>query len=60
VDNFWSCDDIRVHTFGVRPRPWSPRWGTCSRASRPAPHGAKRRGAEAARQPISAGDLQSA
>jgi len=34
VDNFWSRDDIRVHTFGgFAEGRWSPRWGICSRAS---------------------------
>src|SRR5664279_5964051 len=43
VDNFWSRDDVRVHTFGDLFEAKSTRTA-----------GAKRRGAEAARQPVSA------
>ena len=56
VDNFWSRDDIRVHTFGGSPKgplKSSLRDLLDGKPTRTA--GAKRRGAEAARQPVSAG-----
>jgi hypothetical protein len=38
ADNFWSRDDIRVHTFGGSPKAVEIlAEGFCSRASRPAP-----------------------
>jgi len=39
---------------------WSPRWGILFEGKPTRTAGAKRRGAEAARQPVSAGDVQSA
>ena len=59
VDNFWSRDDIRVHTRGfAQGREVLAEGSVEGMPTRTA--GAKRRGAEAARQPASADDLQSA
>ena len=54
VDNFWSRDDIRVHTFGgfAQGREVLARDLFEGKPTRTA--GAKRRGAEAARQPVPA------
>jgi len=60
VDNFWSRDDIRVHTFEGHPRLLESSLRDLFEGTPTRTAGAKRRGAEAARQPVSAGDLQSA
>ena len=60
VDNFWSRDDIRVHTFGGSPKAVKSPLRDLFEGKPTRTAGAKRRGAEAARQPVSAGDLQSA
>src|SRR5664279_5492416 len=57
VDNFWSRDDVRVHTVGVRPRQLKSSLRNLFEGKPTRTAGAKRRGAEAARQPVSAGDL---
>src|SRR5664279_4547191 len=55
VDNFWSRDDVRVHTVGVRPRQLKSSLRDLFEGKPTRTAGAKRRGAEAARQPVSAG-----
>jgi hypothetical protein len=55
VDNFWSRGDIRVHTFGgFAPRPLKSSLRDLFEGKPTRTAGAKRRGAEAARQPVSA------
>ena len=51
VDNFWSRDDIRVHTFGGSPKAVKSSLRDLSRAYRPAPQARsveerKRRGSQ--------------
>ena len=61
VDNFWSRDDIRVHTFGGSPKAVEVlAEGILFEGKPTRTAGAQRRGAEAARQPVSAGEVQSA
>jgi len=61
VDNFWSRDDIRVHTFGGSPKAVEgPSLRDLFEGKPTRTAGAKRRGAEAARQPVSVGDVHSA
>ena len=55
VDNFWRRDDIRVHTFGGSPKAVEVSLRDLFEGKPTRTAGAKRRGAEAARQPVSAG-----
>ena len=57
VDNFWSRDDIRVHTFAGTPKAVEVLAEGSFEGKPNRTAGAKRRGAEAARQPVSASDL---
>ena len=50
VDNFWSRDDIRVHTFGGSPKAVEVLVTDLFEGKPTRTAGAKRRGAEAARQ----------
>ena len=60
VDNLWSRADIRVHTFGGYAQAVEALLGDLFKGKPTRTAGAKRQGAEAARQPVSAGDVQSA
>jgi len=55
VDNLWSRADIRVHTSGGTPKAVEALLGDLFKGKPTRTAGAKRQGAEAARQPVSAG-----